>query len=748
MQVGFAQNYLGDRVTVTLDRGSVSAIPVGDITSPEVIVFWQNGDWYCRCGTTPVLLNRDISISRVDPENPVVEEEVEILPFQVLTTDLLLGGDREIEDLSELVVELAGITNIGDQDYLAAWYNPENCNILTNNGTASFPACPPPTDPKWYGFGRIGLETIPRPEENLTIEETGDPLPLDLLQNNSYQAFELAFGLGIPPLGYYAFPDYPNAFEPFNADDQRSKTTTQSQEGYELSITENWDYRYIPGGTASNPSPGLTFFGICNSFNAGQTFPQTYTRNTQASYTRDTSIRLETSSQLWLNGDVFGGSRVEETQETYSYNKTPALFNSVENYSCSAPPPIFGVPVPGSFVRTTSDFNWTGETINETRNYSFAITENDWDYPASFTTTRPRRDLRSDTYSSNLTYTVADDSIFIQSGFPAGFQFEVDGVEIQQISRSQSTDRVAPELLFLSTTGRESLFVETTENKRVEFASDRERQINKILFNYSTFNPVINSIERTTEVTQSESKELYFCDGVGFLALNLANSFCFKLATSTAIAEGDLTLSNDSGDEIAAIPANIISHYLKTETAQNQANFNPTINYTEVVENPNPAIALEGREVYILAFIPETPARTIRAEGTISSYQFADTPNPDLEIETIRTIESITIDVSAIAEYPRGLVEEGQIFIYSKDNVAALVYQELLTPGNIEYCNLVNSTLYYAKGVRYNLLEATQQAEKYTILEGGVLQDTPEEGQFISMDVAIDSVLSVAYHPI
>lgn len=735
MQIGYAQNYSGGKINVSLSQGkTVLAIPQGDINSTKVIVFKaEDGNYYCRCATEPIAILKDIEISREIPETGA-EAPVEILPFQVLTSDLILGGDREIEDLSELTVTLAGITNIGDMDYLAAWYNENNRNVITPQGISSLPGS---EAPEWHGYGQIGIYYQYEPEENLVTVGTGVSLPPDLPEPNPlYRVYE--DGLAVPPLGFYAFPEYPVFFERSSSTRVGTKTTTQEEDNYTLSISETWDYQHKITGTAPNPAPGgIAFFAVCNGLNAGLSFPQFFQRQTKANYTRDTNSSLQTATEFWLNGQVFSGDRIIVFTETYEYDRSPALFIASETYVCNADPNFAFAQ--GFFDPISASANWTTEIIKETREYSRDIVENAWDYPISLAVMRNRNYLESETYSSILDYEVGSDNWQLSSFIPAGFSFEVTGIETQRVVKTISVNSISPSLLLLGATGRESLFVETISDRSTSYTKDRVRQINKELFNYSTQIPQITSSIENTNIAIADSEELYFCDGSESSPLNLKDSFCFKVSMDLELSldnqQFSLILANSSDDPIIAFPEEVITAYTKTEEHNQEPQYN------NVLSSPNPLLKINGSSVYVVS-------GGFRASGVISQIDFYQEENLNLPIENIRTVEAIRISIESVEQYPEGLAQPREVLIYSSANVAALLYQELLKPGNKQFCNLVGASLYYSKGIINYLQETTQVTQVYRIVDGAVLQEGTEEGAFIPMAVPPESVISVSYYPV
>ena len=739
LQIGYLQTYGSDRVAVSLLNGkTVTATPQGAVNGRKVLV-WQDvtGAYFCKCETDPIVLATSLSPVRILPEEEEVVEE--LLPFQVLTNNLILGGDRPAESLGEGSYPLVGVSNLGQQTYIATWYAESNCNITSVGQVSSvsaFPLCPTPEDPIWYGYGKIGLIYQFAPEENLTVEEEGSRLPLDLPQPCLYRVTEEGFA--IPPLGFYQFPHYPIFVERRLSNSLGRKDTTQQEEGYDLSIVENWDYRLIRSG--SNPTPSAAdIFAICLGANAGLSELLTFTRRTSADYSRETNITLSNPIELWLGANVYKGDAIETVSESYSFNCSDALFSTASRFVCVADP--YFQFSQGYFAATSSDANWSGETSEETRSYLKTVEEPVWEYPASLSGTREVYETSSYSFESSTNYKVESESWRLGSNFPPGFNFEVPGIETQTIERIETVDFVRPKLLLLGASGNESFFLETSVKNRTQFNRDRERSIPRLLYDYSTEFPTVNSNTEVTEFVIDRQEELYLFDGEEAIALDLVSSFALLIKEDSPAWRADTTENfNNDGDIIFQFPKEVLTRYIKTTTVVD--NGVPEVEYSEVESYLNPVRDIfEDREVIILN------SKQI-ATGVMTSTLRYESPNPDLEIETIVEVTRVTVRIKTVEEYQTDLVKENQIIIYSADNAAAFLKNHLLQPDNKEYCNLIGTTLYFSQAVKYLLSETTQRAEVFELVDNLIVNNGFEEGEFIAMDDAPESVKSVSYYPV
>ena len=125
---------------------------------------------------------------------------------------------------------------------------------------------------------------------------------------------------------------------------------------------------------------------------------------------------------------------------------------------------------------------------------------------------------------------------------------------------------------------------------------------------------------------------------------------------------------------------------------------------------------------------------------------FEDNPTEDFEIETTRTLNSITISISSVTAYPQGLAENGELLIYPMANCSVLVRDRILNEQNKVHANLINDTLYFSKSVIFDPSQPQQSTEVYLLGEI-VTQEAVKQGAFIPL-VNVGEVIGSSYFPV
>ncbi len=132
-----------------------------------------------------------------------------------------------------------------------------------------------------------------------------------------------------------------------------------------------------------------------------------------------------------------------------------------------------------------------------------------------------------------------------------------------------------------------------------------------------------------------------------------------------------------------------------------------------------------------------------RYTGTIVDVDYDDNPNPDLEIDIIRTINSITLELISEEDYP--MAEPNTYEVYPQDNATSRIFK-LLNSDERNYCNLVGNTIYYSKSVLTRLDAVEQTAEVFQVLNDSIVQLNSETGGFVPVSGS-DRVLGISYRP-
>ena len=341
MQIGTALNYgnTNDRISIQLPNGEVvNAIASNEINSSKVFVVQLDQTYYAWSETPPQVVLQKSEGVQIIPKELAVTEEEQILPFQVLfSPNSQLGGDRNqlvlyssenedtssqgTPDASDVRIIKGGINNVGQQQYIAVWQEPGQIIRDVNGSQAIIPVLS--LDYSWLGFGILGAVAYPqRPEENRTTSTEGENLPFD-----------------------FDVPLYPIFYERSYQDREGVTTTEQEEEGYSYSQIETYNYRHIKGGNALDPTPSIFSLNVvCNFATSGVIETQTYSRETRCSYLKTISETLNKPVEVWFNGTLYQGNRTETYTETYDYQLTPAIFNSLTSFRCSliGGDPIFG----------------------------------------------------------------------------------------------------------------------------------------------------------------------------------------------------------------------------------------------------------------------------------------------------------------------------------------------------------------------------------------------------------------------
>ncbi len=505
MQIATALSYgnTDDLITVKLSNGqTITAIAANVINSSRVLVLKEGQKYYAWGETPPQEVLRNSSGVQIVPiSQEEAAEIIAVLPFQVLfTPNVQLGGDRnQLALYNSESVELGGINNLGQQQYLAVWLAGEQI-IVDNNGSQSFLSVPEFLAPNlsWLGAGFLTTTTYPqKPEPDLITDVTGDSLPPD-----------------------FDIPLYPIFFERFFYERIGEKTQTQQTEEYSYSETETYNYKNLKTGNAPNPLPSVFDLNVvCNFTTSGAFETQVYQRDTKTDYLKTINETLTSKVNVWFNNSVSSGDRTETYTETYDYQASAALFISSTSFRCVL---IAGDPIFGFYQWTEAGIpqvNWSGETTIIDRDYTKTILEPDWDKLLTPNYARTQRHLYTENYAEDVNYNVPSNSWNIPIG--TFFQFETPGTETQTISQTITEDRLTPTSLLLSGDGNSVLFVEESITLTQQSKSDRTRDIPKFLYNNSTEFPSVTSHTETTIVDKTYNQEFSLYSNGTISVINL-----------------------------------------------------------------------------------------------------------------------------------------------------------------------------------------------------------------------------------
>lgn len=712
MKIGSAISYgnTGDNITVQLPNGKiVNAIAGNEINSSKVLITKERGVYYSWSETTPITVLQKREGIQILPKEIAAVEPV-LLPFQILfNSSLQLGGDRNQLGLSEFSPVVAGINNLGEQRYLAVWQ--EGNQIVRDSNGILATVNAPDIDYSWLGFGILaGLVNPVIPDEDLTETVTGDALPFD-----------------------FDVPLYPVFTARSDQDRDGITTNEQSETGYIYNQIEDYEYLNQKTGNAPNPTPSpLDIIAVCNFTTSGAFETQEYIRSTSLDYLKTINETLNNPVEVWFNGTLYTGDRIESYTETYDYDVTPAVFSTSTSFNCVL---ISGDPVFGFYdwqaVGATQG-NWSGETSTIDRTYNKNIEELQWERPITPTYSRIQGHNYNQDYTELTIYTVPSNSWSVPVG--SFFQFETPGTETQDIDVTTTETRTLVTPLLLSGDGNSALFIEIDSSLNQTLESDRIRDIAKFLFDNSTAFPTPTSHIEVTTVEQSYDERFYLYNQGNLVQIDLDDSWVFSIQNSVTLDLGQVTLSNGNSTAILTEPTMSFTEYTKTEdkVADN-------IIYSDVISVDRSFWDnINLRSVYILS-------GDKRYTGVILSHTFEDNPNPELEIEILRSLLSVTIEITGVTDYPIGLAATGEIIIIPQDNVSKLVRDVLLNSKNKNYCNLVGDALYFAKSVEFDLENEQQQSEVY-LIGNTVTQETPETGAFIPV-TGVSEVLGISYYP-
>lgn len=705
-------------ITVQLPNGkTVQAIAANCVNTSNVTVI-KEGDRYFAWGSTPpkvVLSKRFPYLKREESE-----EEVEtLLPFQVLfVTPVQLGGDRAQTTLSGFdPVEIGGVNNLGNQEYLAVWL--QDKIIVDNNGAQTALDVPDQfelTPPSWIGSGLLSVEVIPLfPEVNLIKTITDDELP---------QLVE-------PPL-YPAIAPYPYA-----GDIDGTTTYTQTDQGYNYNEIETYYFDYVISGTAgiTTPTPAQPN-AFCTPFNDGDIDILTFRRDTEFSYLKTVTETLSGKTGVFFNNLFYGSDQAEPASqagreetysETFSYIQTPAQFRTISYFQCAGQ--LY------SWVPTHDrDVSWEGQTETTDFDYTRIINEPEWDKPISPNVTRKQRHLRTEIGTRDSVYEVPANDWTV-SAFDFSNNFDIEGTDTENITTTIAEDRLTPTTKLISGDGTSVLFTEEAFTLESTFVSDLVRKIDRYHSSNITIETEVTSHLETTNVTRSDISTFSLASGSNLFSISTTDSWLFSVVTDTSLDTGVVTLSNDDDSPIFESELNAIASYERIEDkVANNVTFNNVID--------EPIAFWDKLESSLISVV----SQGFRAQAVLLSYNFQDSPLPELPIQIIRSISSLSLQVLSIEPYPQGLANPGEILAYPVENCSVLLRDRILNDENRVHCNLVGNLLYFSKSVIEDLSLSEQVTEVYAIGET-VTQEALETGAFIPINAA-GTVLGTSYFPV
>ncbi len=706
-----------DRIAVDLPNGkSVNAIAGNEINTNDIYVVKVGVEYYVFANEPPHHRYSSRTAKRYIPETEV-EVIPDLLPFQVLFAPTVgLGGDRNEITLSLFdSVVVGGINNLGNQEYLAVWLQDQI--IQDNNGAQlplGFPALFNEIAPSWIGNGLLSAIAIPQfPEVNLTESVVGDSIPF-----------------------FLRIPLYDVVIAPPSYDILGITTNIQVENGYEYNKVEDYLLQNLISGNSIRPSPAPNEIPItCGALNAGQSETFVYERNNKADYELTIDENLSGPVQVQLNNQTFASDRTENYNETYTYKLNPSLFISGTTFFCQnfTPGNPFGI---FDWVPTGNTIaSWTGETSTIDRDYTRSITEEEWQRPVSLNFSRTQKHLRTEVGTEDTTYIIDSESWNIPAS-AFGFQYEVTGIETQNITVNITEDKIYPTTKLISGDGTAVLFTEEIKTLTSNFVSDRDRSIRKFLADNAHDIPSTTShLETTTVANDIESESFYLAIGDNVTQIETSSSWLFSVISDMQLSVGNFTLVNDNGDPVFAGNLFNITQYTKVEDKVNES-----ITYNNVLSAEKEFWAtIQGSLVYI-------QYQGSRATGIVSSIDLQDEPDLNFAIQTIRTINSIAVQITAIEPYPQGLAEDGEILIYPVANCSVLLCDRVLNDQNKIHANLVNDTLYFSKSVIFDPSQVEQSAQVF-LLGSIVTQEEVETGAFIPLSEP-ENILGTSYFPV
>ena len=728
MQIGEALNFgnPNEIITVRLKNGSqISAIAANVINSTKVLVA-GNRVW---SETSPQNVLDLVSIRKIVEDKTEQEEELTqvFLPFQVLFIDpelgVGLGGDRpqiNLDDFQGSII-IGGINNLGSKQFLSVWER-EDCNIIVNkNLSPSFNQLPedfcPLPEALWLGAGYLTTPLLraETPETTPIIEETGEALP-----------------------SFVDIPPYPIYINPTAVREGTRIESRQTDDGkYKFFQEESWDYVHATrGNSGGTPDPSYVaggFTGNCYG-GAGIAFVYDFYRDTSFDYSKKLNWSAELDVQIWWNNRAYTGTRKETYSETQTLAQTPALMNAFYSIYCQI---LFA----GSFgtgfgvwrTGTVRSF-FTGEEIVTKRDYTRTVDEQ-LVHPVTLAQTVINLEKSQENYTETATLTMPKANWVVPSGV-YGYDYEVEGEEIKTSQKLTDINMRNYQPLLLSGNGNQSLYLAEAKTSKVTVEEYKQSPVKKIMRNYTTY-PVIQKNWIITTIAQiEETRELRFTDNTTTFALPLDNSFYFSSSRSlSAPSLGQFTLQNDDDTPIFSGSIQYIKSYIEVEDKSHPHDHFKT--YSDVVTEAIPFWEnIVGNLVYV-----STGER--RFTGTITGIDYEDNPNPELEIDIIRSINSLTISLVREEEYTGG--NPNSLEVYPQDNLSQRIYG-ILNSSDRNYCNLVNSTIYYSKSVASRLEQNQQSTEVYQIVGDRIIQLPNQGGGFIPVEDS-SRVLGISYFP-
>ena len=722
MKVGQALTFVntGEIVTVKLPDGTNIVALAGNVINSSKVLLAGGYAW---SETSPLNVLQSTELHRYEDRIREEDEDVAILPFQVLFLSdegVWLGGDRPQVLITnyELPVTNGGINNLGNLDFLAVWEQ-EDCNViqtknfssLINSIASSF--CPLPSA-FWIGAGILTTE-IQRaevPEVNPVVVETGESWPT---------------GAKVPP--------YPIFYSP-NADRQGTKRETKITEDglYNYSQQEQWDYQQIATGGSPNQDPFTAILPLCDFTTSGTTYAAEFARHTQFDYSQTITESFLGDVRVWWNNRSYVTTRVENYDETYTLVQSPASFLSTTYYACTEIYSIPGFPGFGLYqwIGGSTYAQFTGETTTITRSYTKTVNE-ELEHPISQVELRVTSYNLSEEYNENSTLIYPSENWTLPQGV-YGYDFEVQGQEQKTISHNTDTVEKKSEPLLLSISGVEALFFEQQDDTLNQKLEQKTSSISKILRDNTTGALVPSSWTVTTIIDKVEARHLVYTDGNNVFHLPIDTSFHFTVNNSRySPGLGRFTLLREDGTPITQGSLQYFTHYREEKNR-----ITNSIEYYDTVGNNIPFwYDLVDRLVFVLAL-------ERRYTGTIVDVDYDDNPNPDLEIDIIRTINSITLELISEEDYP--MAEPNTYEIYPQDNATSRIFK-LLNSDERNYCNLVGNTIYYSKSVLTRLDAVEQTAEVFQVLNDSIVQLNSETGGFVPVSGS-DRVLGISYRPV
>ncbi|MDJ0689225.1 MAG: hypothetical protein QNJ41_12010 [Xenococcaceae cyanobacterium MO_188.B32] len=727
----------GELITVKLPNGRhIIAIAGNVINSTKVLV----AGGYALCETSPEKVLEFLAAQRFeDFPQEEEEEEVVILPFQVLFISeeaVWLGGDRSQLQLTDYLLQLTtgGINNLGQLSFLAVWEQ-SDCNIIQNKDFAptinvvNEDYCPLPAA-FWIGSGilttPIQREEIPEIEP--VVVETGSTLP-----------------------PWVKIPPYPVFFLPDNTrvgTKTETKVQARSQAGetpagspdetgkYNYSQREEWDYRQASVGGSPNQDPYTAILPACDFFTSGTTYAANFDRNTRFDYSKTITEAFLGDIRVWWNNQPYVTTRNENYDETYTLEQTPALFQATTYYACQTISP--GIPGFEAFtgvyqwVGGSTFANFTGETTTVTRSYTKIISE-ELNRPVN------RVELRITNYELREEYNETSVLVYPSENWTLpqgvyGYDFEVQGEETKTITHDLDTlnEEVSP--LLLSGAGVEAVLLSQKLEVRSQKLENKTSSISKILRDNTTSALIPSNWMIVTNVERVYEQHMLYLDGESSFALPIDRSFHIVVDDSRFTPDlGYFTLQKEEGASLLLSSLEYITAYREEKNR-----ITNTTDYYEVEKTAIPFWEnLEGNPVYLLA-------NNLRYTGVITSLDYEDNPHPDLEIDVIRTVHSITMQLISVEDYP--MTEPDRYELYPQDDATRRVFNILNSDGR-NYCNLVGNFIYYAKNVVTRLEQSQQTAEVFQILDDKIIQLEPETGTFIPVSGS-EEVLGISYYPL